>query len=241
MRTCLSILIYFAALPAVAQCIQSSVYRHVFIGAVPGGDTVYSTIDVQLARTTHPDTAVAFAIDRSVQQHVIDRLGGSATDLLEACTIFERECRQAWVEPFSGGCDFYASSTEIYRDAHLVCMEVDDEVYTGGAHPSHSFTLYSFDAATGRETGWSQWIADTTAFKVVAEKYFWTTVKEELGDAVQPEDFFWGNEFFLPTNIGRVEDGVIIIYNEYEVLPYVYGPLFITVPLAEIAHTLRKP
>jgi hypothetical protein len=235
------IFLFIAALTAGAQCIQTSIYRHVFIGVVPGKDTVYSTVDVQLGTCTHPDTSVANTINRAVQQYIIDRLGGTAPDLLEACVTFERECKQAWEEPFSGGCDFYGSSTEIYRDGQLVCMEVDDEVFTGGAHPSHNFTIYCFDAVSGKELSWSEWIADTTAFKSIAEKHFWDTAKEEFDDTLQPDDFFWGNDFFLPTNIGRVDDGVMIIYNEYEALPYVYGPVFITIPLDEIRSLLRSP
>lgn len=55
----------------------------------------------------------------------------------------------------------------------------------------------------------------------------------------QMEDYFFGKDFQLPESIGFSDEGVIILYNPYEIASYSQGIIEFTIPYEEIESNLN--
>ena len=53
------------------------------------------------------------------------------------------------------------------------------------------------------------------------------------------EDYFFGKDFQLPESIGFSDEGVIILYNPYEIASYSQGIIEFTIPYNEIDANLN--
>jgi hypothetical protein len=53
-------------------------------------------------------------------------------------------------------------------------------------------------------------------------------------------DFFFGKDFVLPENIGYNEEGLLLLYNTYEIASYAMGITEFTIPYSEINNLLLK-
>jgi len=64
-------------------------------------------------------------------------------------------------------------------------------------------------------------------------------LKSEIAEKSITENYFFGEDFKLPENIGFNEEGVIFLYNTYEIASYAQGITEFTVPYNEIANYLK--
>ena len=64
------------------------------------------------------------------------------------------------------------------------------------------------------------------AFKTIAKKYFEASV-------VDKDLLFDSETFKLPKHIGYSDDGIILLYNTYEIAPYTTGIIEFSVPFDE--------
>jgi hypothetical protein len=70
--------------------------------------------------------------------------------------------------------------------------------------------------------------SNLNAFQDIAKTYFFN----EIADKKQ--NYFDPNNFTLPENIGFDDDGLILLYNTYEIAPYSSGLTEIHIPFDEI-------
>ena len=68
---------------------------------------------------------------------------------------------------------------------------------------------------------------DLEAFKRIAKTHFDKTVKDK-------NTLFEPDNFILPANIGYTEDGLMLLYNVYEIAPYSTGTIEFTIPYEEV-------
>lgn len=219
-------------------------YRHVFITIGPNADTVYSNIELQMARIELADTVVTKRINDFLVYTVAERLSedGEAAvsgNLLDAAVSFEASCRKAQEPEWYRSWDYWGATSVLYESPSVFCVEFDEDSYTGGAHPLHFQSLFNFDTKTGDLIPWEEMFLDTAAFATVAKTHFWKMKDEVFGNELNNEEFFWGGEFYLPENIGFVEDGLLLLYNEYEAAAYVYGAQYCLVPYTELKGILK--
>ncbi len=81
-------------------------------------------------------------------------------------------------------------------------------------------------------------IKNITEFKALAETYFIKSLQSKQ-DVLKMEDFFFGKPFQLPENIGYSEDGLVILYNVYEVASYAQGYTEFVIPFEAAASYLK--
>lgn len=193
--------------------------------------TTCASVDLSVPYATGP--AAADPINARITGALIEALGVDevqSTGLEEAAMQFVASYDSFLVEMKADGQQFIASwafETEgqiLHRDSQYICVELPFYTYTGGAHPNSFTSLLNFDAKTGMEINILDLIKDTTAFKIKAEAEF--RAARGFGEDVdlQDEGFFWGKPFFLPANIGIVENGLYLVYDPYEAAPYAAGP-----------------
>lgn len=122
-----------------------------------------------------------------------------------------------------------------YHSPMVITIAINSYLNTGGAHGNLNITLFNFDTSTGELLNNKELISDLTSFSEIAEKHFkeHTNTKEELGD------YFFGEAFHLPSNIGFNDEGVLLFYNVYEIASYAVGVTEFTIPYEEVEDLLN--
>jgi len=69
------------------------------------------------------------------------------------------------------------------------------------------------------------------AFKPIAKKYFYENI-EDKNLLFKPENFV------LPVNFSYSLDGLLLLYNVYEIAPYSSGVIDFTIPFDELTDVL---
>ncbi|MFV0565036.1 MAG: DUF3298 and DUF4163 domain-containing protein [Flavobacteriaceae bacterium] len=113
----------------------------------------------------------------------------------------------------------------------VISLSVTSYINTGGAHGSLYITLLNFDALTGKSIPNTTLFNNVEAFKTVARTHFNEAVKDDTM-------LFEPLNFELPQNIGYNEDGLVLLYNTYEIAPYASGIIEFKIPYDEISGLL---
>ena len=76
------------------------------------------------------------------------------------------------------------------------------------------------------------------AFYTLAQKHFVKSLEVEE-DNLTMEDFFFGKPFQLPENIGFSDDGLVLLYNAYEIASYNQGYTEFIIPFDDVESYLK--
>jgi len=112
------------------------------------------------------------------------------------------------------------------------------EDYTGGAHGSYNVFYYNIDTRTGeifKEKEFFKKDSEEQLTKLLEEKA--KTTKNRQGDNItllEPQEVVPNGNFYLNS------EGIVFVYNQYEIAPYSDGLIEITLPYAQIK-TLINP
>lgn len=117
------------------------------------------------------------------------------------------------------------------QSADLISISITSYINTGGAHGTMHISLLNFNTETGEEVVNTNLFNDAEGFKKVAKTYFDNVIK----DKVLLDD---SRSFKLPENIGFNNEGVILLYNTFEIAPYASGIIEFMVPFDEAASYL---
>ncbi|PWH83758.1 DUF3298/DUF4163 domain-containing protein [Algibacter marinivivus] len=115
----------------------------------------------------------------------------------------------------------------IHQSSELISIALTSYTNTGGAHGILNISFLNFDSKTGQSLKNNQLFSDVDAFKEVAKPYFNKVLTEK--------NIILDNTLFqLPANIGYTEDGIVLLYNTYEVAPYSDGIIEFAIPYDEV-------
>lgn len=126
----------------------------------------------------------------------------------------------------------------IYESPEVISVSLQSYIDTGGAHGNSRRTYLNFNPETGAHLNQNDIISNPTEFKTLAEKAFKDQTKPK-DDEESMEDYFFGEEFQLPSNIGFTKDGLVLLYNNYEIASYVQGITEIVLPYSAIKNLLK--
>ncbi|AJR02756.1 DUF3298 and DUF4163 domain-containing protein [Siansivirga zeaxanthinifaciens] len=113
----------------------------------------------------------------------------------------------------------------------LTSISITSYTNTGGAHGNTSINFLNFNSVTGEKLSLEDIFNDLLAFKNIAKEYFDQAIKDKNG-------LFNPETFELPENIGFTKEGVILLYNSYEIAPYSTGIIEFTIPIEKISKLL---
>ncbi len=129
------------------------------------------------------------------------------------------------------------ADTVLLNDGKHLTLKIDGYSYTGGAHPSASSSVATWDVATSKKVTLDQLVTDMKALQQIAEKKF----REVRADIFQTDadgnpgfNFDENFPFKLADNTGLVKDGIYFIYVPYEVGPYAIGETEFVIPFSEL-------
>ncbi|PWI30541.1 DUF3298/DUF4163 domain-containing protein [Flavobacteriaceae bacterium LYZ1037] len=121
----------------------------------------------------------------------------------------------------------------MYQSDEIVSIAITSYMNTGGAHGSLNISFLNFDAYTGKPLKNEELFQDYLSFTEIAKDYY----IEEIAD--KKELYFEPDNFKLPENIGFNDEGVILLYNTYEIAPYASGITEINIPWEVLQSSLN--
>lgn len=190
------------------------------------------------------DNELSNTINSTLEQHIANILNFSEDDsntiqLEDAVKQFQsvyndlrsdhQETALIWEAMFDG--------EVIYQSPEVICIAINAYTNTGGAHGNMNITLFNFDPQTAKVLDHDAIISEMDAFTEIVESHFSEEIKARGNDL--NEDFMFEDGFHLPANIGFNEEGVLILYNVYEIASYAQGITEFTIPFEKLNSYLR--
>jgi len=187
------------------------------------------------------NTKIASKINSVIENHIIKALQSDAIDetakisIEESITSFNNEfinfkydfpdSAQEWEAQIDGEI--------MYQSANVVSFALTSYRNTGGAHGNLVISFLNFNSQTGEKILNDTLFSDLNTFKILAEPYY----KKEI----ENKEVFSNNleNFKLSKNIGFNDEGVILLYNQYEIAPYSTGIIEFTVPFESVSELLN--
>jgi len=191
------------------------------------------------------ESEIALQINSKIENHIANTLifseeDSDITTLEEGISRFDteyekfksdfEESKLIWEATFDG--------EVMYLSSEIISIAISSYTNTGGAHGNSVITFYNFDSISGEILENSEIISNLDAFTTIAEQHFIVDVKMEEAESI--DDYFFGEPFHLPENIGYNEEGLVLLYNTYEVASYAMGITEFTIPFEEIESLLIK-
>ncbi|WP_445735361.1 DUF3298 and DUF4163 domain-containing protein [Mariniflexile sp.] len=119
----------------------------------------------------------------------------------------------------------------MFQSPEIISIAITSYVNTGGAHGITNISFLNFNALTGKRILNNNLFTDEAAFKEAAKPYFKAAIEAD-------DVLFEPDNFQLPANIGYNEEGIVLIYNTYEIAPYSTGIIDFTIPIDEVSSYL---
>ena len=126
----------------------------------------------------------------------------------------------------------FIESEVTYQSNQVITVAINTYIDKGGAHGNDTIRLLNFNPSTGEVYQTQDLIKNKSAFLELAEVYFYKNVSRN-SEKEQAEDYFFGESFQLPNNIGFDENGIILLYNVYEIASYSQGYTEFVIPYEE--------
>lgn len=198
-------------------------------------------VQVQIPEAS-ADRAIGRAVNQAVREEVIAWLDydevAAATDIPEAIETFRagyRELREQYPDELAVW-EASITGTPAYDSGELLSMRLEGYIYTGGAHGFSRIRYLNFDKRAARELDNRELFNNLPQLEALAEKAFRDSQGIEAGAGINSTGFmFEDNRFSLPENIGFEPEGMVLLYNPYEVASYADGPVRVVVPYEEVA------
>ena len=213
--------------------------RRIFKKASPGcktDSTTCATYEISYPEFTGLDTAVLRILNEQLMKQIAGAPEDAPTRSIEAAAddfLADFDKTKAEMPDYGMGWYYKADARELVVTDSLISLQADADVFTGGAHGMFSTTFINVDAKTGApylldsflKPGYSSLLNQLgeEAFRKENEMADTTTL-----DAAGFE--FPENKFQLNDNYGFRKEGIIFVFNSYEVAAYAVGPTEIIIP-----------
>lgn len=130
------------------------------------------------------------------------------------------------------GYDFTITTSVIQSNDSFISVIVREEGYTGGAHPFHAIFTFNYDVKNHKELSLTDFVtlqeASDTSRRDLLDQFtkkgdagVFKTFTRDGTDPTKPENF---------QNFTFLDKSIIIYFPEYQVAPYVYGEMSVSIP-----------
>lgn len=124
-----------------------------------------------------------------------------------------------------------------YSSPEVISIAINTYLDTGGAHGNTNIKFFNFDPQTGELYSMDDLIKDNKNLSELIADQLKEEVKSNLDEPI--EDFFFGKDFQLPESIGYSDEGLIILYNPYEIASYSQGIIQFTISFEKVSSFLN--
>ncbi|GAA4295140.1 DUF3298 and DUF4163 domain-containing protein [Aestuariibaculum suncheonense] len=119
----------------------------------------------------------------------------------------------------------------IFQSPEVISISITSYMNTGGAHGTVHISFLNFDPTTGKRFENEVLFKNQETFKALAKRYFDESI-EDKAQLFEPETFQ------LAQTIGFSEEGLILLYNTYEIASYSAGIIEYTIPAEKVNDVL---
>lgn len=126
----------------------------------------------------------------------------------------------------------FIDSEVIYKNENISCIAMNSSINTGTVQSIMVFKFFNFDNNTGNLLTTEELVNSIGGFKTLVKKYYNKEISSSFNDS---EKLVNNNKFELPENLGFSDEGVIILYDNFDVGPFEKEILEFTIPY-EIAN-----
>lgn len=222
-------------------------------GECKGDTTPCISVSVRYPSATAGIDTARRAINDSIAGYVMGTLVGHVTDgaterdgpidlviaeLFGEYQAFVREAGEdrTFITPW----EITIDGKVVYKSAPVITVEISTYSYTGGAHPNYWTAYKNFDPTTGRLLSVESVASDAKKLEALAEKEFRRS--NNIGAKADLEKagyWFSENVFSLPVNFAFTDQGLLFLYNPYEVASYAQGPIDVLLPYSQLKGLLK--
>ncbi|TPV34752.1 DUF3298 and DUF4163 domain-containing protein [Paucihalobacter ruber] len=114
----------------------------------------------------------------------------------------------------------YIEGELLYNSPLITTIAINSYLFTGGAHGNDYIKLFNFNTETGEILKVDDVLDLNAEFMTLAKNKFEAEVIKNEGNV---NDYFFGDDFKLPENMGLNDQGLIFVYNKYEIASYAQG------------------
>ncbi len=129
-----------------------------------------------------------------------------------------------------------------FNSDNILSLEIEEYLFTGGAHGNSSYSLVSFDLQTGKQIKLDDIFNGDYMKKLneVGEKIFRKNFLADSTQSLYDQGFFgFENGFELNDNFDLYKGGIKFQFNPYEAGAYVLGAPEVFIPYSEIREFIR--
>jgi hypothetical protein len=164
-------------------------------------------------------------------------------DVKEACNRFEQAYNVFSKENNSEvpwNLELHIAISKPFNE--IVTLEVSEYSFLGGAHGNGTINYYNYTIPDGKLLALKDLFPDINQLNKIAEEYF--RKQHMQGDMTagfnEYEFEFENNRFSVNENFRLTTNGLQILYNTYEIAPYVLGDQLIEIPWERVQPLLKK-
>lgn len=132
------------------------------------------------------------------------------------------------------------TDTQSGKDGCLVYI-INLNMYEGGAHGIYQQLTMNFDEKTGKQITYDDLFVQGYEYRLremlldELKRQTKTSTLEEL----QEQDYLFAMDIFAPQNFILGKDGIIFIYNPYEIAPYAKGNTELTLTYSKLKEIMK--
>lgn len=166
----------------------------------------------------------------------------TAKDYSSVCSQFIKEYNQLlkdmpeYTTPWNGN----AYGKIGHQSDKMINLNIDYYSFTGGAHGNGGSLSYFVDPETGRQIKTENLFSDRKGFTQLAEQKFRAQQKIPAQSNINETGYWFEKDtFHLPENIFYTDEGILLLYNQYEIASYAEGPIELIIPYGEADKFLK--
>lgn len=134
--------------------------------------------------------------------------------------------------------ELHIETEKVYQSEEIITLSINTYEFKGGAHGNDKIKFLNLNANTGEVYKLSDIVDNSDDFKALAKDHFLKSIDADKENN-QIEDYFFGKPFQLPENIGFSDDGLVFLYNVYEVASYDQGYTEFVIPFDAVESYLK--
>ncbi|MEL7117925.1 MAG: DUF4163 domain-containing protein [Bacteroidota bacterium] len=207
-----------------------------------------ATVEINLPHAFSEDLALSNKVNQQISGSVIKVLnaygdaGMPLSNMKEVAENFIAEYTEysSYSEFLTMPWELKVNGSILHQGEKTISIQLDNWVYSGGAHPNTMSVILNIDSQTGDLILLTDIIKDIPSFKSFAEQMYWNA-KDGKNPKNQPAIQLTSKSLFmLPDNYAILEDGILLHYNPHEMSTFADGSFSFLLTFEQLKDILKN-